>query len=71
MSRSRMVNGKLRGLLLNRLPRWSSASFTRRGFLFVVSELVEALVDLLPLVKKQTDGFLPEFLCLVDYGHNS
>jgi hypothetical protein len=39
--------------------------------LFVVSELVEALVDLLPLVKKQTDGFLPEFLCLVDYGHNS
>jgi hypothetical protein len=38
--------------------------------LFVVSELVQALVDLLPLVEKQTDGFLPEFLSLVENAHN-
>jgi hypothetical protein len=28
------------------------------------------LVDLLPLTEKQTDGFLPEFLCLVEKRHN-
>ena len=34
-----------------------------------MAELVEALVDLLPLVEKQGDGFLSEFFCLIERGH--
>lgn len=41
----------------------------RRGFFLVVAELVKSVVDLLPLVEKQGDGFLPEFFCLFERGH--
>ena len=36
-----------------------------------MSELVELLVNLLPLLEKQTDGLLAKFLCLFNSTHVS